>query len=261
MPTKEVSMTLWKRRLYATTTIGSLKERCPDENSFYKEFSSDKQISYVKDVYGCFLGAYPTLAQVNETYEKDVAQKWLVKQLKDLCHYLGYEKTLDIAQMTELPDHIYMRFHWLKVSEVMLFLWLFKEEEFCEHFGKVEPAKIVSALQDFVGEEGYRTKKIEEIMSALEEKYENWHSQNVVNSRDFQNEFKGLLEAKAAKVESKESNTKGEGNDEVLNSALALVNNTHRFESSVLEEMCKAWAKRYKCTPQEYVSNHKTKEE
>ena len=98
-------------------------------------------------------------------------------------------------------------------------------------------------------------------MSALEEKYENWHSQNVVNSRDFQNEFKGLLEAKAAKVESKESNTKGEGNDEVLNSALALVNNTHRFESSVLEEMCKAWAKRYKCTPQEYVSNHKTKEE
>lgn len=212
-------------------------------------------------MYKCFLGAYPTLAQVNETYEKNVAQEWMAKQLLALCEYLGYEKTLDIKQITELPEHIYLRFHWLKVSEVMLFLWLFKEEEFGEHYGKIEPAKIVSALQDFVGEEGYRTKKIEEIMSALEEKYENWHSQNVVNSRDFQNEFKGLLEAKAAKVESKESNTKGEGNDEVLNSALALVNNTHRFESSVLEEMCKAWAKRYKCTPQEYVSNHKTKEE
>lgn len=203
-------------------------------------------------MYRCFLDAYPTLAQVNETYEKDVAQKWLVKQLRALCDYLGYEKTLDKTQMTELPDHIFMRFHWLKVSEVMLFLWLFKEEEFCEHFGKVEPAKIVSALQDFVGEEGYRTKKIKEIMSALEEKYENWHSQNVVNGRDFLNEFKGLLEAKAAKVE---------GNDEVLNSALALVNNTHGFKSYVLEEMCKAWAKRYKCTPQEYISNYKTKEE
>lgn len=188
--------TTLKKQLCASLTSSQLKDRCPDEDSFLEEFAPIKQINIVANVFDCIFGAYPTLAQVNKVYEKKIAQKWLVDQLCNMSDYLGYDVSLNEDQIKELPVHIFMKYHWMKISELMLFFWLFKEEAFGNHYGRIEPAAITSALRDFVGEDGYRSKKIREIMQSIEEKYYELHDQHVDNSRDFLKEMQGVLASK-----------------------------------------------------------------
>lgn len=191
-----MSLATFKRKLFLTLKKDEFKTLYPEKEAFFEAFSADKQNEIVVNEKDCIFGAYPTLTQINQIYGKEAAQEWEALQLVKLMEFLNYENNLNANQIIELSYHIYMRFQWLKVSEFMLFLWLYKEEEFGEHYGRIEPAVIFSALRDFVGEDGYRSKKIREIMQSIEEKYYELHDQHVDNSRDFLKEVQGVLATK-----------------------------------------------------------------
>lgn len=208
----------------------------------------------VNDHRGCIFGAYPTLSQVNTVYGDDVAQDWLIEQVTQLSAYFGVRERLDDMQVLELCDHIYMDFSWLKVSDFMLFFWLAKGGRFGDFRYQIDPTRIIGWLWDFVN--GYRQQVIRQTMEEVTSKYEKWYRDNAVKDRDLNGELTAILGGGP-----QDGQRQGKADAAVMESALALVRNTNGYGGDVLAMMCQAWARRYGCTPQEYVSNFKEKED
>lgn len=229
---------------------------CPDEESFRNRFDASEQGTIVADIHNCLLGDYPTLGQVNEMYGDGVAQRWLIKQLCEAIKYLGYKNLPSSDQLIQLSKHIYLEFRWLKVSEIMLFLWMYKDQKFGLHYGTIEPSSIIMSLHEFVF--GFRKDRIEALMAEMEERYENWHRQNVVRDHDVSKVLTRIYEEQAQKIVT--NMDKATEDDEIKESALALTNNIYGYDEDLLSKMCAGWAAKYHCTPQEYlIKNRKEK--
>ena len=52
--------------------------------------------------------------------------------------------------MEDLAYLIVCGYHWLKVTEVMLFFWWFKSGRYGKFYGAVDPMVITTALREFV---------------------------------------------------------------------------------------------------------------
>ena len=230
---------------------------CPDEESFKKRFDAAEQGTIVADIHNCLLGDYPTLGQVNAMYGDGVAQRWLIIQLCEAIKYLGYKNLPSSDQLIQLSKHIYIEYRWLKVSEIMLFLWMYKDQKFGLHYGTIEPSSIMMSLHEFVF--GFRKDRIEALMAEMEERYENWHRQNVVRDRDFLKVLAKFHEEQSPKIVTNTDKTIED--DQIMASALALTNNVYGYDEDLLNKMCAGWAAKYHISPQEYVSKKKGKEE
>ena len=229
---------------------------CPDEESFRIRFDASEQGTIVADIHNCLLGDYPTLGQVNAMYGDGVAQRWLIKQLCEAIKYLGYKNLPSSDQLIQLSKHIYIEYRWLKVSEIMLFLWMYKDQKFGLHYGTIEPSSIMMSLHEFVF--GFRKDRIEALMDEMEERYENWHRQNVVRDHDVSKVLTRIYEEQAQKIVT--NMDKATEDDEIKESALALTNNIYGYDEDLLSKMCAGWAAKYHCTPQEYlIKNRKEK--
>lgn len=226
-----------------------------EPKDFLEAFSVKRQREVVNDHRGCIFGAYPTLRQVNTVYGDDVAQDWLIEQVTQLSAYFGVREKLDDMQVLELCDHIYMDFSWLKVSDLMLFFWFAKGGRFGDFRYQIDPIRIIGWLWDFVN--GYRQQVIRQTMEEVTSRYEKWYRDNAVKDRDLNKELTAILESR----DKENCQRKGKADAEVLESALALVRNTNGYGEDGLAKMCKAWARRYGCTPQNYVSNFNNKED
>lgn len=229
---------------------------CPDEDSFKKRFDAGEQGAIVADIHNCLLGDYPALGQVNAMYGDGVAQRWLIKQLSETIKYLGYKNLPNSDQLIQLSKHIYLEFRWLKVSEIMLFLWMYKDQKFGLHYGTTEPSSVMASLHEFVF--GYRTDCIKALMNEIEEKYENWHRQNVVRDRDFSKVLAKFHEEQSPKIVT--NMDKAIEDDQIMASALALTNNVYGYDEDLLNKMCAGWAAKYHMTPQEYVNKNRKEE-
>ena len=117
---------------------------------------------------------------------------------------------------------------------------------------------IMEWLRSFVI--SYREPAIDEGMRQIEAAYNKWHDQGAVKGRNFNRELPAILSAKEDEMK-KQVQPSGENTDAVLESAKALVNNTLGLSQDVINEMCKSWAVRYGCNPEEYINHHKEKEE
>lgn len=235
-------------------TSDELLERYPTPDDFLSAFSPDKQAEIAENERICVFGGFPTLGQLNIVYREKVAQKWLVDQILQMSYYFGVKGKLDDTQLFELCNHIFMDFSWLKVSDLMLFFWLAKKGRFGEFFGQIDPPRITAWLYAFA--DGHRNDIIKGTMEEVTSKYHKWYRDNAVKDRDFNKELTAILGGR-----SRDGQRKGKADAEVLDSALKLVNNTNGYGEDVLAMMCKAWARRYGCTPQDYVSNFKKEED
>lgn len=101
-----------KRQLYAISNGNRFKKAFPTDEDFLRAFTADKQSEVVADERKCLFGSFPTLAQVNVIYGNKAAQKWLVKMLTDVEGYFGFNKKLNVSQLTELPTHIFNNSVW-----------------------------------------------------------------------------------------------------------------------------------------------------
>ena len=105
------------------------------------------------------MGAAPTLSQVKSVYGDNVAESWLSIQLNDINEYTGTSAKMDINQMNSAAQTFAWKYHYLKLTEWMLFFQLFKSGEFGHFFGSVDVMKIGEALQAFLT---YRANKIDQ---------------------------------------------------------------------------------------------------
>lgn len=113
-------------------------------------FAPNRQVDYCAYPGRCVTGRAPTLADVSAAYGKGAAQAWLVTQLYDLGEFCGCREKFSERQMEDLTYLVAHEYHWLKVTELMLFLKRFKSGRYGKFYGAVDPLAIMEALRHYV---------------------------------------------------------------------------------------------------------------
>lgn len=120
--------------------------------NFCEQYSPDYQMQICDNPDKCYFGEYPTLSQLKGDYGKNAAIAWVIPQLTDVVAYCGCRDKLDKMQYKECAFVIATEYHWLKVSELMLFFHRFKAGHYGRFYGAVDPLVITTALRDFCKE-------------------------------------------------------------------------------------------------------------
>lgn len=124
------------------------------------------QIPAANNLDRSYLGIAPTLTTVCHTYGYDILEVWIMAQLENLNDFCGATLKMSISQMSELAKIIFSDYHFLKVSELLLFFYRFKSGKYGHFYGSIDPQKITVALLEF------KRERITEI-KYLESKNEN----------------------------------------------------------------------------------------
>lgn len=119
---------------------------------FLASFNPDVQRAVASDAALCYFGDIPTLSQINEAYGRHTASMWLVPQLYDLSEYCGCRDKLQGNPLEQCADIIASEYHYLKVTELMLFFHRFKAGRYGRFYGAVDPLVITTALREFIRE-------------------------------------------------------------------------------------------------------------
>lgn len=138
-----------------STKIASVanKKLQDNEQTLFAIFNPSEQLTLSRNHYDCFFGSYPTLAALNHSpkYAPRVAERWLVVQLTNFSEYIGARNKLSDSALSECAARIAQNFFYLKVSEILLFFSMLKDQHFGDFYGSVDPLKILSALRrDFL---------------------------------------------------------------------------------------------------------------
>lgn len=128
----------------------ALTERYGDRTHFLQTFWVGNQTRFTNDEGRCYFGSAPTLAKVNAAYGRKTAQEWLVYQLADLSEFSGAKKKITPNQIQQMAELIANDYHWLKITELMLFFRKFKKGEYGEFYGAVDPITVMKAIKSFV---------------------------------------------------------------------------------------------------------------
>lgn len=132
-----------------------LKREYRSIDQFCAHYNPDMQLSIGCEPEKCFFGPYPTLLDIQSTYNVS-ASYWLVPQLVDLSNFCGAKGKLQGKQLEQCAELIAQNYAYLKVSEVMLFIYRFKLGMYGRFYGTVDPIYIMMALRDFVSIERCR---------------------------------------------------------------------------------------------------------
>ena len=117
---------------------------------FLKEFNPSKQEEFYLNERKAYMGDYPTLRQLDEQFEKRSSVAWLIPQLFNLSEYCGCKDKMTAGMIEECASVIAAMFGKLKISEVMLFFFLFKGGKYGKFYGAVDPITITCAMNEFM---------------------------------------------------------------------------------------------------------------
>lgn len=102
-----------------------------------------------ENVERAFMGDSPTLTTVRLAYSNAIAEVWIMAQIENLNEFCGVNQKMEPLQMENVSRLILIEYHYLKVSELMLFFHRFKCGKYGEFFGVVDPQKLMTALNNF----------------------------------------------------------------------------------------------------------------
>ena len=126
-----------------------------NRENFLRAFNPDAQKDVCANTDECFFGGSPSLGMLNVTYGDNTAVMWLIPELYNLSEYCGCRDKLEGTPLKECARVIAMEFHYLKVTEVMLFFHRFKSGRYGRFYGSVDPLVITTSLRDFLAEREY----------------------------------------------------------------------------------------------------------
>ena len=118
-----------------------------DLNAFCKAFNPDLQVTVSQNEDRAILGKAPMLCVLDAAYGEGSASQWIIPQLYDLCVAVGVKNKLDDIQLKQLAQMIRYEFGFLKVTELMLFLYRLKAGHYGEFYGSVDIQRIMRALR------------------------------------------------------------------------------------------------------------------
>ncbi len=113
------------------------------------DYAPHKQIALCKDKELCYFGSVPTLAEINRDYDRMAAVAWLVPQLTNLAEFCNCKHSFSEGQIRECAEIITAEYYYMKMSELMMFFYKFKNGEYGQFYGSVSPMTIMVSLRRF----------------------------------------------------------------------------------------------------------------
>lgn len=228
-------------------------------------FNPDNQKLCHRDKQLAFTGSYPTLAQINAAYGNSASQQWLIGQLVNLSEFVGAKEKMSKGQLTMLSDIISSTYHYLKITELMLFFYNFKLGCYAEFYGTVDPLAITKSLNEFIRERNVARYNYERKMEAIKEEqdrlsaitYQEYCQRNSIDptkritSKVFPSSTGEQPQPTFFKAKPKEDNV-----EEVLKSARGTVDNVYGLDKEGHANMIEAFKKRYGMLPQDYIKKY-----
>lgn len=220
-----------------------------DLEDFQNFFSASNQLKLINNRPLCFFGPFPTLEQLNSYFNANVAQSWLIKQIKDLCSFSMERELMDDSQLQTLSFMIVDKYGYLKVSELSLFFYEAKGEKF---YGKVSPGRILELLRNFIGTtrkeaNDKRIKEAETLYYEERKKYVSYQPERLDKIMD-------TLSKRQPKIE---RNAEAKEDQDVLDLAMDFLNNTYGLSDDDRKKFEVAFRKNNGCSIQEYVNNRR----
>lgn len=139
--TQELSPALRQR-----TTL--VRQRYGSREQFLETFNPMLQISCARHADRAYFGDAPTLGLLRKTYGDNMATMWLMPQLYDLCEFTSVKK-INEHQALYLAEIIANEYGYFKVTEFLLFFYLFKTGKYGRFYGSADPMVIMEALKAF----------------------------------------------------------------------------------------------------------------
>lgn len=121
------------------------------KENFLTLFAPDRQSKYVtKHLDKCFTGEAPSVKRLEATFGEDTAIVWLNIQLTDLAIYAGIKEKPSIEVLNRLSEVIIANYHYLKVTEFMVFFQRFKAGKYGSFYGTFDALVITKSLDEFL---------------------------------------------------------------------------------------------------------------
>lgn len=128
-----------------------VKQRFGSDDDFKRKVNPDTQMPFGKEPTKAVMGDYPTLTDIDIAYGKGFATEWLLPHIARLSMFAG-AKNIGICQEKELAGIIANEYHFLKITEILLFFYRFRTGRYGRFYGTVDPLAITCALRDFIVE-------------------------------------------------------------------------------------------------------------
>lgn len=129
--------------------------RYGSREAFLAAFNPDFQRQICGRAEECYFGDYPTLAALKAGYGDNAPTMWLVAQLYNLSEYCGCREKLQGTPLEDCASVVATDFHFLKVTELMLFFHRFKSGIYGRFYGSIDPLIITTSLRAFLKERVY----------------------------------------------------------------------------------------------------------
>lgn len=105
-----------------------------------------------RDTQLCYFGNIPTLADINRDYSPLAAVAFLVPQLTNVAEFANCKTSFGENQIRSCAEMIAAEYYYMKISELMLFFYRFKNGEYEQFYGAVSPMTIMGSLKRFAQE-------------------------------------------------------------------------------------------------------------
>lgn len=153
-----------------------------DRETFLRTYNPDTQIAVCADRERCFMGEYPTLAELRRAYGDSLPAVWLIPHLLDLSEFCGCRNKLYGKPLEQCADVIAAEYYFLKVSELMLFFQRFKSGRYGVFYGSVDPLVITTSLREFIAERNVEIGHYEE---AERDRQEREHRKQAISYEEY----------------------------------------------------------------------------
>ena len=245
----EPSLIEMQKKLVEGLLQGRTFPRFTDLGEFREFFSLGNQLQLVSNRPLCFFGPFPTLEHINDYFKANVAEVWLIVQIKDLCSFSMERELMDDYHLDLLSFMIVDKYGFLKVSELSLFFYEAKGKKF---YGKVSPSRILELLDEFIATtrkeaNDKRIKEAEDLYYAERKKYASYQPDRMERIMDTFSKRKPKIERKPDAKEDKA----------VFNSVINFLNGCYNLSDEDRKKFESAFEKNHKCSIQDYVNKRK----
>lgn len=212
---------------------------------FLNIYNADFLFKNKLKVADCYFGNYPTLAELNTTFDNRFSSAWLMAQLYDLSEYCGCKEKLSGVPLRQCANIIASDFYYMKVTELMLFFRRFKSGSFDKFYGVIDPLIISVSLRSFVKDRAIAYRKREQEKEAEERK--EW-VKNAVTWEEYCTKYKPKHIQLSAQPKKKQ-----QVNHDAIKATAQMIVESKMVNADTLKFYTDTFVQKYGCTPHEYL--------
>lgn len=132
-------------------TPAVIRSKYGGREDFLKRVNPATQMAFARRPELAVSGDYPSLAELNAAYGRDMDVAWLALEVNDVATFTG-ARGLSEGQQEQLARMIAVEQGDMKVTELLLFFHRFKAGRYGRFYGNVDPMVVTTALQEFLKE-------------------------------------------------------------------------------------------------------------